>query len=106
MVFNLPQYAGNLTIEPGAQDDDGLFDVIAFRGGSVTSGIRYVMEIWLGRHLKNSSVVRTKGKSILIESDARVPFQLDGDYAGKLPLDIEMLPNAVRLLIPPGGQVE
>ncbi len=100
MVFNLPQYGGNLLIEPGALDDDGLFDVIAFRDASVISGVRYVMEILLGWHLKNASVVRARGRAILIESDTKVPYQLDGDYAGKLPLRIEMLPRAVRLLMP------
>ncbi len=100
MVFNLPQYGGNLNIEPEAQHDDGLFDVIAFRGGSVPIGLRYVVEILLGLHLKNSSVFRARGRIIEIESDANVPFQLDGDYAGSLPLRIEMLPQAVRLVMP------
>jgi YegS/Rv2252/BmrU family lipid kinase len=100
MVFNLPQYGGNLLIEPGAMDDDGVFDVIAFRSGSILSGLRYVAEIWGGWHLKDSTVVRLRGETVQIESEQKVPYQLDGDYAGKLPLQIEMLPRAIRLVMP------
>ncbi len=33
-------------------------------------------------------------------SARRVPFQLDGDYAGRLPLSIETNPRSGRLLMP------
>jgi YegS/Rv2252/BmrU family lipid kinase len=100
MVFNLPLYGGGLLIEPDARDDDGLFDVIAFRSGSIASGVRYLTQIILGHHLENQSVFRARGKSVMIESETRVPFQLDGDYAGRLPAKIEMSPQSVRLLMP------
>lgn len=100
MVFNLPQYGGDLTIEPAAIADDGLFDVIAFRSGSILSGLRYLVEIWFGWHLANASVVRARASAVSIESELRVPYQLDGDYVGRLPLKIEMLPRSVRLLMP------
>ena len=100
MVFNLPLYGGGLLIEPDARDDDGFFDVIAFRSGSIASGLGYVTQITFGRHLNNDSVFRARGKSVTIESETRVPFQLDGDYAGRLPVKIDMSPQSVRLLTP------
>lgn len=104
MVFNLPKYGGHLLIEPDAKDNDGLFDVIALQGGSIASGFRYVIKIWLGLHLRDPTVVRKRGKSILIQSDQDVPFQMDGDYAAQLPLRIEMLPRSVSLLLPPKAE--
>lgn len=101
MVFNLPRYGGGLQIEPEARDDDGLLDVILFRKGSLLSGLRYLTEIWLRRHLGNSSVIRMLATSVRIESESRVPFQLDGDYAGRLPLKVETRPRSVSLLMPP-----
>lgn len=100
MVFNLPRYGGNLRIEPEAVHNDGLFDVIAFRGRSIVKGFSYLVQIWLGRHRKDPSVLRLRGKSIEISADIPVPFQLDGDYAGKLPMRLEMLPEAVCLRMP------
>jgi YegS/Rv2252/BmrU family lipid kinase len=101
MVFNLPCYGGGLRIEPDAVGNDGLFDVILFRGGSIPSGLKYATTIWTGQHRKLRDVVRCRGRQITVESISRVPYQLDGDYAGKLPLKIEMHPASVDFLIPP-----
>lgn len=100
MVFNLPRYAANLGIEPEAVGNDGQLDVIAFRRGSILTGIRYVTGIWLRRHLRFSDVVRRRGRSIEISSESRVPYQIDGDYAGRLPLTIRTMPGRIRLLLP------
>ena len=100
MVFNLPRYGGGLSIEPDAIGNDGELDVIAFLKGSVLSGISYVSRVALGWHLKSADVSRLKAKTITITSDRPVPYQLDGDYVGRLPLKIETLPAEVHLLIP------
>ena len=100
MVFNLPCYGGGLNIEPDAIGDDGLFDVILFQKGSVSSGFGYAGSIWKGSHLVRDDVIRLRGRRVTIESTERVPFQLDGDYAGRLPLTIEMHPKSIHLLIP------
>ena len=62
MVFNLPRYGGFLNIEPDAVGNDGLLDVIAFEQGSITSGLKYVAGIWLGRHFGFRDVIRRRGK--------------------------------------------
>lgn len=100
MVFNLPRYGGELNIEPDAVGDDGQMDVIAFTGGSVISGMKYIAGIWAGRHRDYRDVIRHRGSSIEITSEGRVPYQLDGDYAGRLPLSIETIPKSVQLLLP------
>ena len=100
MSFNLPKYGGGLEIEPDALGDDGLLDVIVFERGSIVSGLRYVAGIWTGRHLDAEDVTRLRGKDIRVESKKPVAYQLDGDYGGQLPLEINTLPAAVPLLIP------
>ena len=40
-------------------------------------------------------------KKLRIESDTPVPSQVDGDMGPNTPLDIEVLPGRVRLLLPP-----
>ncbi len=102
MVFNLPRYGGALSIEPHARGSDGLLDLIAFEQGSFASGLKYAFGIWFGRHLSFPDVIRQRGKRIEISSDERVPVQVDGDYAGRLPLRIEVLPGKAHLLLPPG----
>ena len=102
MAFNFPCYGGHLRVEPGADGEDGLLDVITFRKGSILSGLRYLAGIILGQHQRFGDVVRARGTTIEFRSDKRVPYQLDGDYGGHLPLKIEVLPARVQLLLPPG----
>ena len=101
MVFNLPQYAASLAIEPSAVPDDGRLDLIGFQRGSVISGLRYAAGVAMRRHLKFGDVHRRPGVTFELTSPGRVPYQLDGDYAGRLPLKIETVPGRVCLLLPP-----
>jgi diacylglycerol kinase family enzyme len=101
MVFNLPCYGGGLTIEPDAIGDDGLLDVIAFQGRSIASGLRYVAGIKTGRHLGFPDTIRFRAATVRIHAADRVHFQVDGDYAGRLPIEIGIRPKAVKLLLPP-----
>lgn len=100
MVFNLPKYGGALAIEPNAIGNDGLLDVILFKKGSLWSGLRYVGGIKTGLHQRFQDVWRQRATRLTISSSHRVPYQLDGDYAGHLPLTIETLPGRVHLRLP------
>ena len=104
MVFNLPKYGGDLSIEPDAVGNDGRLDVIAFNQGSLLCGLRYLVGIKTGKHRSFHDVDRRQATCIRITSDSRVPYQLDGDYVGHLPLAIEILPGRIHLRLPVGGQ--
>lgn len=101
MVFNLPCYALSLSIEPGACGTDGRLDLIAFTCRSLVSGFRYLAGILSGSHIGWDDVVRRPIRSCQITSRGAVAYQLDGDYAGKLPLEIRVLPERIRLRLPP-----
>jgi diacylglycerol kinase (ATP) len=100
MVFNLPKYAASLPIETAAICDDGQLDFTGLTAGSIASGLRYLGGILSGRHIHWPDVTRKQITGCRITSPMRVPFQLDGDYAGRLPLDIRVLPNYIKLRLP------
>lgn len=103
MVFNVPRYAASLAIEPDAIPDDGLLDVIVFQSRSILRSIVYLTGIASGRHVNYADVVRVRGRSITIAPETentRIPYQTDGDYAGRLPARIEVLPGHIRLRLP------
>jgi diacylglycerol kinase family enzyme len=100
MTFNLPCYGGGLNIHPDAIGDDGKLDLITFAGAGVFSGIRYVLGIMWGNHRRLQDVDQNRVSRIRIEADRRVAFELDGDYAGRLPLEIKTLPGRVRVMVP------
>ena len=106
-VVNVPKYAGGLGIMPDADPTDGLLDICLFRKGSVFSGCRYLAGIVAGRHhgWKDCTVVQAKRVrvDVLDAADERaedVPYQLDGDPGGVLPLEIESCPKRLTLLVP------
>lgn len=101
MVFNLPRYAAGLGIEPQAMGDDGMLNLCALQNGSVLGGLRYLAGIIMKRHSHWPDVVRHRITACEISSPASVAYQIDGDYGGKLPLKIGILPGRVRLRLPP-----
>ncbi len=100
-VFNLPKYAMGLRIAPEAIGHDGLLDVCTFKDGSLISGLTYLSGIVLGQHQSWRDCTVKRAVSVRIESDGDVPFEVDGDPGGKLPADIEVLPNRLTLLASP-----
>lgn len=101
MLFNLPRYAASLGIEPEARETDGWLNLSAFTRGSLVGGFRYLAGIILGRHIGWSDVIRRPVVSCRITSSIPVAYQIDGDYAGKLPLNVAVLPGRIRLRLPP-----
>lgn len=98
MAFNLPRYAASLGIEPAATFDDGRLNLIRFQNGSLWSSLRYAVAIRSGKHLNHVDVRRAAVTRTIWRSDDRVPYQIDGDYAGRLPVEIICLPQYVTLM--------
>jgi diacylglycerol kinase (ATP) len=101
-VFNIPRYAFGFQFTPHANGDDGLLDVCTFRRGSFRYGLWYLMNVVAGRHRRLADCSLVRVKKVRIESDAAVPYNLDGDHCGFLPLEIEIVPQRLTLLVPPG----
>lgn len=99
-VFNVPRYAMNLPIVWDADPSDGNLDLCTFRGGNLIRGLFYLSAILLRQHRGWNYSHFQRFKKIRIESDERVPFQLDGDPGGVLPLEIEVIPEFLKVLVP------
>lgn len=99
-AVNLPVYAGGLRMAPEAIGTDGMLNVCTFTGGSLWHGLRYAGYVMLGRHQKLSDYKSVMASRVRIESDEPVPYQLDGDPGGMLPLEIEVLPERLTLWAP------
>ncbi len=101
MFYNLPRYALGLGIEPDANPNDGSLNFCGLTRGSVVSTLRYLGGIVSKRHIHWSDVVRQEMIRCRVTSTSRVSYQVDGDYGGRLPLEIQVLPNRVTLRLPP-----
>jgi len=99
-AFNLPCYAGGLKFAPEASGDDGLLDVCTFRRGSPWHGLRYLLAVVFGRHRQMDDCNMRRMKRLRITSSQNVPYQLDGDPGGFLPVEVEVLPGRMTLMVP------
>lgn len=99
--FNLPLYALGLPIAPRAVATDGLLDVCAFQRGSTWSIVRYLWHVKRGSHhaLPDATIARCRRFRLRGPISHQIAYQLDGDYAGVLPVDVEVLPGELRLLV-------
>ncbi len=99
-AFNVPRYAANLQFCPQAVDCDGLLDLCTFERGGILRGVGYLAQLWIGRHQQLSHFRHARVKKFTLSSITRVPYQVDGDPGGELPLTVEVLPGRMTLLKP------
>jgi diacylglycerol kinase family enzyme len=106
-VFNVPRYAAALNFCPQADPTDGLLDVCTFERPGIFSGINYLARLWLGWHQSMRGFAHTRCSRLEIPAPIgdngetlHIPFQIDGDPGGVLPLSIETLPARLKLLVP------
>lgn len=99
-VFNVPRYAMGLPIAEQADAMDGKLDLCAFRGGNLFNGMIYLLGIVLRRHRRWKDTRVEVVEKIRIEADESVPYQIDGDPGGFLPLEIEIIPKRLNINVP------
>lgn len=100
-VFNINRYGWGLPLAPFAKEDDGRLDHVLFRGGTVFHGVLYTaLAQCFSLHRFLPTARWGQCTRYRITSDASIPFQLDGDPGGELPLEIEIVPNRFSFLVP------
>ncbi|MEE3176393.1 MAG: diacylglycerol kinase family protein [Verrucomicrobiota bacterium] len=97
LIGNGALYGPAFRLFPEASNDDRLLDVMIFKNQSPTDILRYVSGITLGRVEKTKGIEYVRTPRIRVESDVKVPFEVDGELAGVTP--IEFLPCTKQLTV-------
>ncbi len=101
IVGNSASYAWRLRLCPWARMDDGLLDVTVFRACNRSRfACMMVQAIWAG-HETSPHVLHFTTPAVELRAEPPVPVQLDGDVIGRTPVSIEVMPAALRLIVPP-----
>ena len=101
-AFNLPLYARGWQLAPAATGTNGRLDVCTFERGSLFHGLRYLWHVMRETHQHLSDARIVQGQRFRLEAATNnVPYQLDGDFAGMLPVELELLPRQLRMLVMP-----
>ena len=102
LISNVRNYGGDLEIARGAsllRDD---FELVLFEGSGSLGYLRYLLGVALKRvdRLQGCTVLRSTSITCEAASDPAVYTQIDGELASRLPVKIEVEPNALTLLVP------
>ena len=101
LISNAQLYGGVLRIAPDARLDDGLLDVVIFNGVGPEYTLRHFFSVLGGRHLRDPSVKFLRAKRVMVDCAQPWPVQIDGDPLGTTPMTFQVVPRALRVLIPP-----
>ena len=103
LLGNGRYYGGTLTVFPKAQLQDGQFSVrlIQQAGWGFALGCFWG---WITGRLGDAGGAEVfRAKSVALESDQRVPLQLDGEWVGTLPARFGLHPRALWVVVPGAG---
>lgn len=104
-VGNISRYGGGLEILPKANFGDGLLDICIYKCESKLHLVKHSVETVLKRHIKCSDVIYRQGKKITVISDSKgIMTEIDGDPGPSLPVQIEVIPQAVNCIVPKGAK--
>lgn len=99
LVSNSSSIGGFKKIAPEADVLDGLLDVVIIKKSAIADLANIFMNILTGDHIHHPNVVYYKTRSVSIESETKVPIDVDGEYGGELPVRFEVIPKALKILV-------
>ena len=98
-VANTPKYAGVLRMARDTRLDDGWWEVYLFPTGRLGELLQAAVR-GLCASLPGGPIRMQRARTVRIEADAPVPYQVDGDSGGVTPVTVELLPERFRLIVP------
>lgn len=101
LVGNHPFYGGGFRIAPRARADDGLLDVCLIPAMSKMKLLPWIPRARRGTHLAHPQIAYFQTQRIELRSSAPLDLFADGEFVQELPAVIEVVPRALRVIVPP-----
>ncbi|MFM8944434.1 MAG: diacylglycerol/lipid kinase family protein [Actinomycetota bacterium] len=97
IIGNAQFYGGGMKISPRSYPGDGVLDVLVFTGPK-TDAFTLLPRIYRGDHLPHDHVVEMRVRdSVTIDADRPIELEADGEFVGRTPATIEVLPHPIRM---------
>lgn len=100
LVGNSQLYGGLVKITHRASIDDGLLDVCVIRGNNLYSAPLHILSILLRRFSMDPEIEYYRARKVQVIPRKPMPVQVDGDPMGYAPITLEVMPGALRALMP------
>ena len=99
-VANGQYFGGGMWVAPEASPDDGLFDIVIFGDLSKFEMIKDGNKIYKGTHLKSDKIRAFRGRHVQATSEDQVLIDMDGEQPGSLPITLDVVPKAIKVIAP------
>jgi diacylglycerol kinase family enzyme len=103
LVSRVRNYGGDLSIARSVSLTDDDFEVVLFEGRVPLRYGVYFAALLAGVHARLPGVTVFRSRKLELEPAGakEVHIQIDGELAGSLPATVEIVPQAIQLLVPP-----
>jgi diacylglycerol kinase (ATP) len=104
LASRVRNYGGDLEIAPTISLLDDEFELVLFEGESSLGFLKYMLAVVVHQQqtMPGITILRTRCVEFSASENAPIHVQVDGEYAGIAPARVEIVPDALTLLVPPG----
>ena len=102
-VLNTPSYGAGLRFAPSASINDGSLDLVLVEDMPFFQLLKALPRLIVRGEVRSPRVKRLSVQSLTIHTTVPTLFHGDGEILGYTPVEIEVVPQAFRILCPPGS---
>jgi diacylglycerol kinase (ATP) len=99
-VLNTPTYGAGIRLAPNARLDDGWLDAVLVEDLSVFRVLALLPRLLQSGELRTTQLKRFRVQAVRLTTDRPCMFHGDGEILGPAPVDIEVVPQGMRILVP------
>lgn len=99
MVCNSIHTGGAMKMAPDAEPDDGWLDILTVRDVNRRELLRIFPKIFDGSHVHHPKVTMHRAKRVRIHPERPTPLLADGEVFGQTPVEIEIMPGVLKVLL-------
>ena len=103
LISKVRNYGGDFEIARSVNIMDDEFELVLLEGRNTLRYVKYFAGMVLNNlaSMKGATVLRCDRVTMCCPDDARIYVQIDGEFAGRLPAEVRIVPDALTLMIPP-----
>jgi diacylglycerol kinase (ATP) len=89
----------------GIDRTDGIIDILVFDPPDFAGTLSCLGWIVIGHPGRSRWLNQQHGRKVMLDADQQVPFEVDGDFVGYVPVEITMLEDHARVIVPVTSEV-
>lgn len=99
-ALNTPSYGAGIRLAPEAKLGDGWLEAVFVKDLNILEVVGLLPRLMKTGELHPKYVKRVRAQSVKFETDRACLFHGDGESLGPTPVEIKVVPNAIRVLAP------